>query len=219
MAEREDATHLQRRARRRLVGAIALVVFVVIVFPIVLENERKPVGQDLVIQIPSQDAGKFTPRVPPGKAFEPAAGLQPGAAKGDVPGAPGAAARPDPPPSAQPAPPRESAAAAPPASSRSAPAAPQSEGKRAPAAPERSDAWAVQVGAFTEARNAKLLQARLSAAGLKSYIETIKVKSGEQTRVRVGPFEAKAEAQKAGEKLKAMGLRADLVPVAAGSGR
>lgn len=56
---------MKRRARRRLVGAIALVVFVVIALPIVLDSEPKPTSQDLTIQIPSQDAGKFATRVLP----------------------------------------------------------------------------------------------------------------------------------------------------------
>ena len=56
---------MKRRARRRLVGAIALVVFVVIALPIVLDSEPKPISQDLTIQIPSQDAGKFATRVLP----------------------------------------------------------------------------------------------------------------------------------------------------------
>ncbi len=56
---------MKRRARRRLVGAIALVVFVVIALPIVLDSEPKPISQDLTIQIPSQNAGKFATRVLP----------------------------------------------------------------------------------------------------------------------------------------------------------
>lgn len=65
MADNQDAIELQRRARRRLVGAIALVVFVVIVLPIVFDREPKPITQDLTIQIPSQDAGRFSSRVLP----------------------------------------------------------------------------------------------------------------------------------------------------------
>ena len=45
-----------------------MVIFVVIVLPMVLEKERKPIGQDLVIQIPSQDAAKFNASVLPPKA-------------------------------------------------------------------------------------------------------------------------------------------------------
>ena len=65
MADSQDAIELRRRARRRLVGAIALVVFMVIALPIVLDREPKPVSQELTIQIPSQDAGRFASRVAP----------------------------------------------------------------------------------------------------------------------------------------------------------
>ena len=38
MAESEEALQLKRRARRRLVGAIALVTFVVIILPLILDQ-------------------------------------------------------------------------------------------------------------------------------------------------------------------------------------
>jgi len=60
-----DAALLKRRARRRLVGAVALVVFVDIALPIVLDREPKPISQDLTIQIPSQDGTKFNTKVLP----------------------------------------------------------------------------------------------------------------------------------------------------------
>jgi DedD protein len=56
--DNQDAIELKRRARRRLVGAIALVVLVVIVLPIIFDHEPKSLTQDLTIQIPSQDSGK-----------------------------------------------------------------------------------------------------------------------------------------------------------------
>lgn len=45
----------KKRARRRLVGAIALVLAVVIVLPMVLDSEPKPLADDIAIQIPSHD--------------------------------------------------------------------------------------------------------------------------------------------------------------------
>ena len=58
MDDNQDAIELKRRARRRLVGAIALVVFVVIVLPIIFDHEPKSLTQYLSIQIPSQDSVK-----------------------------------------------------------------------------------------------------------------------------------------------------------------
>lgn len=69
----QDATQLQRRARRRLVGAIALAVLAVIVLPIVFDKEPKPISQDLLIQIPNQDsAPKFDPKLTPPPPAPPA---------------------------------------------------------------------------------------------------------------------------------------------------
>lgn len=45
----------KKRARRRLVGAVALVLAAVIGLPMVLDSEQKPLGDDVAIQIPSKD--------------------------------------------------------------------------------------------------------------------------------------------------------------------
>lgn len=45
----------KKRARRRLVGAVALVLAAVIGLPMILDSEPKPVGDDIAVQIPSRD--------------------------------------------------------------------------------------------------------------------------------------------------------------------
>lgn len=45
----------KKRARRRLVGAIALVLAAVIGLPMILDAEQKPLGDEVAIQIPSKD--------------------------------------------------------------------------------------------------------------------------------------------------------------------
>jgi DedD protein len=45
----------KKRARRRLVGAIALVLAAIIGLPMILDSEPKPVADDITIQIPSKD--------------------------------------------------------------------------------------------------------------------------------------------------------------------
>lgn len=45
----------KKRARRRLVGAVALVLAAIIGLPMILDAEQKPLGDDVVIQIPSRD--------------------------------------------------------------------------------------------------------------------------------------------------------------------
>ena len=51
---------LKKRARRRLVGAIALALLAVIVLPMVMDQAPQPLTQDIQIRIPSQDPGATT---------------------------------------------------------------------------------------------------------------------------------------------------------------
>jgi DedD protein len=51
----------KKRARRRLVGAIALALAVAIGLPMVLDSEPKPLASDIAIQIPSKDTLSLTP--------------------------------------------------------------------------------------------------------------------------------------------------------------
>jgi DedD protein len=76
----EEELQLRKRARRRLVGAIALVTIVAVFLPMVLDHEPKPVSQDVSIRIPSPDSGAFTSKIvpvaPPAK-FTPEAPVKP----------------------------------------------------------------------------------------------------------------------------------------------
>ena len=71
MAQRSDAPdpavdELRRKARRRLVGAVVLALAVAVALPLLLENEPKPLGDDVSIQIPPVDSGKFVNPLSPG---------------------------------------------------------------------------------------------------------------------------------------------------------
>ncbi|HEV7856146.1 MAG TPA: SPOR domain-containing protein, partial [Herminiimonas sp.] len=55
----------KKRARRRLVGAIALVLAAIIGLPMILDSEPKPLADDVAIQIPSKDtAAPIAPSKP-----------------------------------------------------------------------------------------------------------------------------------------------------------
>jgi len=69
----------KKRARRRLVGAIALALAAAVGLPMLLDSEPKPLAGDIAIQIPSRD--KAPPLPVPG---------DPGAAAGQAPQAPAA---------------------------------------------------------------------------------------------------------------------------------
>ena len=66
MAERQqDVDTLKRRGRRRLVGALALVLLAVIVLPMVFDPEPRRSAPAVSVRIPGEDDSAFKPKVPP----------------------------------------------------------------------------------------------------------------------------------------------------------
>jgi DedD protein len=55
----------KKRARRRLVGAIALVLAAIIGLPMILDSEPKPLAEDIAIQIPAKDKPATTGAIRP----------------------------------------------------------------------------------------------------------------------------------------------------------
>lgn len=83
------------------------------------------------------------------------------------------------------------------------------EGKAAPAATGR---WVVQAGAYTDEAKVKEVRRKLERVGLKTYIQTIGDKEGKRTvRVRLGPFESRADADKAAARTLKLDLPANVL--------
>lgn len=67
----EEEIQLRKRARRRLVGAIALAILAAIFLPMVFDDQAKPVG-NVQIQIPDEKtASPFQPEIHPASAPAP----------------------------------------------------------------------------------------------------------------------------------------------------
>lgn len=212
MPDNDETLELRRRARRRLIGAIALVLALVIVPPWVMDLEPKPVATNLTVEIPRPETGalKPTPVAPPPKATPPAPSaplVGPDKQGGAVPRPPDVS--PDtgktgdrPKPDAPKAPPKPEpvARAAPPEPARG-----DGDAKRAEAI-LNAEAYLVPLGAFANKDNVKALEAKLAKAGVKYYTEVVTTPGGEQTRVRAGPFPTKEAAEKSRERLKSLGL-------------
>ena len=238
----EEELQLRKRARRRLIGAIALVTIVGVFLPMVLEHDPKPVKQDVSIQIPSPNSGIFTskiePVVPGAPGATTAAKRETAAAPKSIP-APGeppkvaavpsaakpAAAAPTPPahdteaaPAKKPVPekPRLQAKPAVKPPAKSAPVAKPADTVKAAsqAKPDAKGAagFVVQVAALNDADKAKQMQEQIAAAGFKCYTEIVPTAKGNVTRVRAGPFASRDEAEAVRDKLKGMGISGNIVP-------
>lgn len=243
----DEELQLRKRARRRLVGAIALVTIVAVFLPMVLDHEPKPVSQDVSIKIPSPDAGVFTSKIVP------VAPAKPAAEKADLPAETPARAEPaktDAPKAEAPkaeapkiaaasaakaaadttqagydseaAPPKKAAADKPVTEKAPVKAAEKPPAKAVEKAPaekakpaDKSKAaggFVVQVAALNDPDKAKQMRDQIAGSGLKAYTEVVPTAKGNVTRVRAGPFASKADAEKARDKLKGIGLPGNVVP-------
>lgn len=90
------------------------------------------------------------------------------------------------------------------------------EGKAPPkvAKPEAADksSFVVQVAVLSTQEKVDELQAKLKSGGIKSYTQKVPTASGDKTRIRIGPFESRDEAEKVRAKLTKLGLSGSLVP-------
>jgi DedD protein len=62
--EQQDVETLKRRGRRRLVGAVAVVLAAVIVLPMVFDPEPRGTAPSVSVRIPGEDETPFTPKLP-----------------------------------------------------------------------------------------------------------------------------------------------------------
>jgi DedD protein len=187
----ESVDTMRRRARQRLVGATILVVIAVAVFPLVFDTQPRPVALDLAISIP--DPAKVMPETP----------VQPVPDPKTAPS--NTASQPQPEPEPEPVP----VAAPEPAPVPEAAPVPAAEKK----AESKSGKYLVQVGAFAEESKVREVRSKLEKAGLKTIAVVLESKEGKKTRVRMGPFNSKADAEKAAEKAKSLQLPAILIPL------
>lgn len=214
---------LKRRGRRRLIGAITLGLIAVVFLPMIFDSEprrsssaMKP--QEISVQLPSKEDQPALP-VPSVAPVVPAS-----------PATSSAMVEPSKPPVAvaetvkEPPkdPPKEAAKATPPASETIKPAPktvekPAAKTEKAEKAEPKPSAdkkgFVVQLGVFGDADNARQAIAKMKDAKLPVYSESIPIKSGNATRVRVGPYATKEKADAALAQVKLAGTDGKIVPL------
>lgn len=216
-----EELNLRRRARRRLVGAVALALLAVVVLPMLFNPEPKPLGPGVDIRIPDQstpfEPGMPVPETPPTEVNEnPVPQLPQGQAPEDAPPITSAPrVSPAPPVTSPVTPPRQPPPVAG-ADTRPAASKPPAQAgggtDRTSAAPDRipapaSESFAargyfLQLGAFTNEANARQLADKARAAGFNVVVQEV----GGQVRVRMGPYAQRNEALEMQARLRAKGF-------------
>ena len=244
----ESVEAMRKRAKHRLIGASLLVLMGVVGFPLLFDNQPRPIPVDLPIDIPDKNKVKPLGNLPVGGSS--AAGAVPeviieeSSPSTSTKGASGAGAEPV---QSSAVTRNATGAVAPVASSAvgagvqpkvekpaSKPVEKPVQAKPEPVIPETNKAEAakaqallegkepndsvagaarfvVQVGAFSDAVKAREARVKLEAAGLKTYTQVVNPKDGKRIRVRVGPFESKAQAEAAASKIKKLDLPAAIL--------
>lgn len=193
----EPADAVRVRARRRLIGAAALLLTAAIVVPMLLDSEPKPTSDNIAIDIPSEKT-PFTPRLTLPRVPAP----------DNVPVAPPQEATPIPEKVEDPA----KAAEAKKMEEQRARALLEGKSKGAAAATgDKTARFVVQAAAPASETAARDLAERLKKSGLAPYMEKVDTKQGARYRVRLGPYASRDEADGVRTRLKAQGISANLV--------
>lgn len=198
----------KQRARRRLIGATALVLAAIIGLPMIFDADpNKPLADDVETQIPDKvspltdsvtlpSAPQPTPRAAEVKTQP----EQPATAKADVP-------------LAEVKPATQTAKKIKPvAETADKPAAEKNAETRVSSEDDKSQPkekprkYVLQIAAVNSKAKADELLNRLKQSGIKAYLQKVTVKDSERFRVRVGPFASREEAEKMHARVKKAGL-------------
>ncbi|MBK8401146.1 MAG: SPOR domain-containing protein [Propionivibrio sp.] len=214
MSDSPDANlQLKKRARRRLVGAIAFAGLAAVVLPMIMDEEPKQQIQDIQIRIPGQDQTPFNPKV--GKPATSPASSDRSAASGKTetvpaPPVPNTAKTVEAPPlnkaGDKPPEPAGKAAAKEPLQAAAGSAGKTEDVVLSAIAKSTGGQYIILIGAFSNPANVKQLQTKIGELGVKVFTEPLDSPGGKKTRVRAGPFDSREAADKALDKMKRIGV-------------
>ena len=218
--------------KHRLIGAAVLSALAIIFLPkLIVSHDPRSSAADVPLSMPNAPGGDFQTKELP--LVTPAGGVPQGGVVGmdaSHPAAPAptsASAMPDAGP--QPAPNASAAGVATPTAGAQSPNAPAvtlpttsppsttatpstAPAMATPSAPipaaSAGGRYVVSLGTYSNAANAKSLVASLKAAQLPAYAETMTVAGAAATRVRIGPYTQRGDAEAA--RLKSQQVRTDM---------
>ncbi len=196
---------MERALKERIIGAIVLVIFVVLVVPIFLDGPPEdgeivserillPGQKDQDIKTIVLERGRSEP-IPAASSTKDDSGK-----KEDIPAEPKVTqAPPEPVPQQQSV--REEQA-------------PMSQPQTAVVKPAASTTgmWAVQLGSFSNKENAEKLAADLRKQGYAAFLSQLQTSSGQLHRVRIGPQKDRASAEAMAARLLKVNQKGQVVP-------
>ena len=210
----DSADKVRTRARQRLIGAVVLLTVGVIGFPLLFESQPRPIAVDIPIEIPKPDSvpALSLPAARPGSLAASESTVASGVVTRDAPSEP------------LPSVPAEAASASvavaapvsttplaaavmkPPVADE--PATAVASSAPAASAADRAPRFVVQVGAFTDPAAVRDVRAKMEKLGLKTYTQVADTTAGKRTRVRLGPFDSRGEADNVRARAKKIGVAA-----------
>lgn len=185
----------KQRARRRLIGAVVLMVAAVIVLPLVFESKPRPVAEDIAVKVANGQGSSQKPKVEARKAQP----LPPQAqgARGDT----------------QALDPDEELVSAAPSKAEAKPDT-KADGKtetKTEAKATGSGKFMILIGAFSSEDKAKNWVTKLKASKVPAYIEKKTLADGERILLRAGPFSDRDAADAADKRVRATGLTSKVI--------
>jgi len=242
-APSENIEVVRRRARHRLIGSVVLVLVAVVGFPLLFDTQPRPVAVDTPIVIPDrQNTPPLVSGTPMPAAMSPAKPLLPApeavTAQASLdereevvpPSSPVSAMLKAETPKAEAA---KSETAKPAASAEnskdngdkaqtllngkadkdSKADKDANAGQAAAAEKSKTAKVIIQVGAFTEKDKVREVRSKLEKAGYKTYTQVIEKDGKSTTRIRVGPYETRDDADKVAARIRKLDLPAKVLNI------
>ena len=208
-SQSEQEIQFKKRARRRLVGAIALVLLMIVILPMLLQDKVQQAANEVVISIPGQDSQlEAKPNSEPVQipdAVQSSNNLTPETSMPDSEASVSASlAQSTASSNAQVSTPTTLPAVETKQQATAAAVLPGDKPKTVTASDSTS--FIIQIGVFSAPDKVKQLQVKLSEKGLKSRADLVDTSKGKKTRLRVGSFSSKSDAEAALLKVKSLGF-------------
>ena len=195
---------LKRRGRRRLIGAATIGLLGIVFLPMIFDGEpkRNSAGstlkkQEISIQVPAKEGQPVLPT--PSAVRPPHVAVGADKAKLGEPAKPATDSTSN----------MAAVKALPSTAEKSAPVV-----KPASAIVDTAKkGFAVQLGVFADADNARQTIVKMKEAKLPVFSESVPIKSGTATRIRVGPFATREKADSALAEVKLAGSDGKIIPL------